>query len=79
MGNTIENSSIKTDLEQKLREANLEEKEIQEIVPEILKLIDLKKDVEKEETETSTQNFLLDLRQNVTNNSDVSIDIKRNK
>ena len=79
MDNTIDNSSIKTDLEQKLREANLSEKEIQEVVPEILKLIDLKKDVEKKETESTTQNFLLDLRQNITNNSDVSIDIKRNQ
>ena len=77
---TIDNSTIKTDLEQKLKATSLSENEIKEIVPEILKLISLKENVENKQMESSTQNFLLDLRQDITNNSNnVSIDIKNNK
>jgi hypothetical protein len=79
MNNNIDNNSIKSNLEQKLKATNLSENEIKEIVPEILKLIDLKENVENNQTESTTQNFLLDLRQDITNNSNVSIDIKRNK
>jgi Asp-tRNA(Asn)/Glu-tRNA(Gln) amidotransferase C subunit len=79
MGNTIDNSTIKTNLEEKLKATNLSENEIKEIVPEILKLINLKENVENKQTESTTQNFLLDLREDIENNSNVSIDIKRNK
>ena len=69
-----------SDLEQKLKATSLSENEIKEIVPEILKLISLKENVENKQMESSTQNFLLDLRQDITNNSNnVSIDIKNNK
>jgi hypothetical protein len=80
MGTIDNNTNIEAALQEKLKASNLSEKEIKEIIPEILKLTNkIKEDVENSQTETTTKNFLLDLRQDVTNNSNVSIDIKRNK
>ena len=80
MGTIDNNTNIEATLQEKLKASNLSEKEIKEIIPEILKLTNkIKEDVENSQTETTTKNFLLDLRQDVTNNSNVSIDIKRNK
>ena len=80
MGLTDNNTNIETELQEKLKATSLSESEIKEIIPEILKLTnEIKEDVENNQTESTTKNFLLDLRQDVTNNSNVSIDIKRNK
>ena len=77
---TIDNSNnIEAELQKQLKETSLSENEINEIVPKILELINLKENIENKQTETSTQNFLLDLRQDITNNSNVAIDIKKNK
>ncbi len=78
---TIDNSNnIETKLQKQLKETSLlSDNEINEIVPKILELINLKENIENKQTETSTQNFLLDLRQDITNNSNVAIDIKKNK
>ena len=82
MGNTLSiKQSIKAeDLETKLKKAtSLSEDQIKEIVPVVLSSISEIKKLEVQKTESTTKENLLELNQSITNDSNVSIDMKNNK
>ena len=81
MSNTlsIENNIKAEDLKAKLKETNLSEDQIQEVIPVILKTLSEVKEIENKKTEDTTKEDLSNLTQSIENNSNVSIDMKNNK
>ena len=68
------------DLETKLKKAtSLSEDQIKEIVPVILSSISEIQKLEEQKAESTTKENLLELNQSITNDSNVSINMKNNK
>ena len=76
---SIDNNIQVGDLKEKLKETNLSDDQIKEIIPVILSTLSEIKKIENSKTEISTRSNLNQLSQSIQNDNNVSIDMKNNK